>query len=148
MKSFHKGFTLLEILMVLFLITLIMGLSAVYFSNFLPSAKFTATGREMSAMIRHARSLSRITMERQTFVIDLDNKTYGIDGLATKHIPQDSLIKVLDPFYHEISQGKYSIIFNPIGSMGGGTIILYAGKKVLRIDMDPITGAVLSREGS
>jgi general secretion pathway protein H len=148
MKGTHKGFTLLEIIIVLFLVTLIMGLSAVFFSNFLPSVKFNAAGREMSAMIRHARSLARMNTESQTFVIDLDNKTYGIEGLATKHIPQDALIKIIDPFSGEILQGKYSIVFNPAGSMGGGTIILSIRKKTLRIDIDPIMGAVLNMEGN
>ena len=147
MKRTDKGFTLLEIIIVLFLVTLMTGLSAVFISNFLPSVKFNAAGREMSAMIRHARSLARMTMESQTFVIDLDNKTYGIEGSATKNIPQESLIKVVDPFSGEIIHGRYSIAFNPTGNMEGGTIILSARKKVLRIDMDPIMGAVLSMEG-
>ena len=147
MKRTDKGFTLLEIIIVLFLVTLMTGLSAVFISNFLPSVKFNAAGREMSAMIRHARSLARMTMESQTFVIDLDHKTYGIEGLTTKHIPQESLIKVVDPFSGEIIHGRYSIAFNPTGNMEGGTIILSARKKVLRIDMDPIMGAVLSMEG-
>ncbi len=146
-KRTHKGFTLLEIIIVLFLVTLIMGLSAVFFSNFLPSVKFNAAGREMTAMIRHTRSLARMNMVSQTFVIDLDNKTYGIEGLDTKHIPQESSVKVIDPFAGEITKGKYSIIFHPAGSMGGGTIILSTRKKALRIDMDPITGAVLNVEG-
>jgi len=105
MKKTPKGFTLLEIIIVLFLVTLMTGLSAVFFSNFLPSTKFHAAGREMSAMIRHARSLARMNMETQTFVVDLDNKTYGIEGRSTKQIPQDSLIKVIDPVSGEMIQG-------------------------------------------
>jgi general secretion pathway protein H len=144
MKMTDKGFTLLEIVIVLFFIVLIMGLSAVFFSNFLPSVKFNAAGREMSAMIRQARSLARMNGDSQTFIIDIDNKTYEIAGLAAKHIPPDCLIKVIDPFSGEISQGKYSIVFHPAGNMEGATIILAARKKVLRIEMDPIAGAVLN----
>jgi len=147
MKKTWKGFTLLEMIIVLFLITLIMGLSAVFFSNFLPSVKFDTAGREISATIRHARSLARVNMKSQTFVIDLDKKTYNIEGLATKHLPRETLIRVIDPLSGEIVQGNYSIVFNPAGGMEGGTIILSLRKKVLRIDMDPITGAVLNREG-
>ncbi|MCK9197402.1 MAG: prepilin-type N-terminal cleavage/methylation domain-containing protein [Syntrophales bacterium] len=147
MKRTRKGFTLLEIIIVLLLVTLIMGLSAVFFSNFLPSVKFNAAGREMAAMIRHARALARMKMASQTFVIDLDNKTYGIEGLTTKQIPQDSSVKVIDPVAGEITRGKYSMVFNPAGSLGGGRIILSTRKKTLRIDMDPIMGAVLDTEG-
>jgi general secretion pathway protein H len=144
MKMTDKGFTLLEIIIVLFFIVLIMGLSAVFFSNFLPSVKLNAAGREMSAVIRQARSLARMNGDSQTLSIDIDNKTYGIAGLAIKHIPPDCLIKVIDPFSGEIIQGKYTIVFHPVGNMEGGTIVLAARKKVLRIEMDPIAGAMLN----
>jgi general secretion pathway protein H len=144
MKISDKGFTLLEIVIVLFFIVLIMGLSAVFFSNFLPSVKFNAVGREISATIRQARSLARMNGNSQTLSIDIDNKTYGIAGLPVKHIPPDCLIKVIDPFAGEIIQGKYTIDFHPVGNMEGGTIVLAARKKVLQIEMDPIAGAVLN----
>jgi len=82
----------------------------------------------------------------QTFIIDLDGKTYGITGHAVRNIPPDSLIKVIDPFSGEITQGKYSMVFHPAGNMEGGTIILSTRKKVLQIDLDPITGAAVNRE--
>ncbi len=148
MKINFKGFTLLELIIVLFLITLILGLSAVFFTGFLPAAKFDATGREISAIIRHTRSLARINMESRTFMIDLDNNSYGIVGVPVKYIPQGILIKVIDPFSGEITHGKYSIVFNPAGAMTGGTMILSQGKRILQIELDPITGAVLIRGGS
>ena len=148
MKINHKGFTLLEIILVLFLITLILGLTAVFFTGFLPSVKFDATGREISATIRHARSVSRMSMESQTVVIDLDNKLYGIEGRAVKYLPPDLLIKIIDPFSGEITHGKYSIIFKPTGGIDGGTIILSQRKKLLQIEIDPIIGAALIKGGN
>ena len=143
-----NGFTLLEIIIVLFLVTLILGLSTVFFAGYLPSVKVNATGREISGMIRHARSLARMNMESRTVMIDLDNRTYGIEGLGTKFFPPDALIRVIDPFLgDEITRGKYPIVFNPAGGMTGGTIILSWRKKVIRIEMDPITGAVLIKNG-
>jgi len=141
--SGRKGFTLLEIIIVLFLVTLILGLSTVFFAGFLPSAKINAAGREISGMIRHARSLARMNMESRTVMIDLDDRNYGIEGLTTKYFPPDVLIRVIDPFSGEIIRGKYPIVFNPAGGMRGGTIILSWEKKVIRIELDPITGAAM-----
>ena len=144
-----KGFTLLEIILVLFLITLILGLSSVFFAGFLPSTKINATGREITGIIRHARSLARMNMESRTVMIDLDSRTYGIEGMEMKHFPPEASIRVIDPLSgDEITRGKYPIVFNPAGGMTGGTIILSWGKKVITIDMDPITGAVLIKNGS
>jgi competence protein ComGD len=142
MKTNHRGFTLLEIILVLFLITLILGLTAVSFSGFLPSVKFDAMGREISATIRHARSAARMSMETKTIVIDLDNKLYGMEGGTVRYLPTDLLIRIIDPFAGEITQGKYPIIFNPTGGIDAGTIILSRGKKLLQIRIDPIVGAV------
>jgi general secretion pathway protein H len=147
MKKNFKGFTLLELVIVLFLMTLILGLSAVFFTGFLPAAKFDATGREISALIRHTRSLARLTMESRTFVIDLENNSYGPEGVPAKYIPPGISIRVIDPFSGEVSHGKYSIVFSPGGAMAGGTMILSQGKRMSKIELDPITGAVFMRGG-
>lgn len=145
MKTNYKGFVLMELIIVLFLVILILGLSTFFFSGFLPRAKFNATGREISAMIRHARALARISAESQTFTIDLDNRTYGMTQAPVKNIPKEILIKVMDPFSGEINHGKYYIFFNPAGRVKGGTIILLQGKRMLQIETDPITGAILTK---
>jgi prepilin-type N-terminal cleavage/methylation domain-containing protein len=138
-----NGFTLLEVIIVIFLVTLILGMSTVFFAGFLPSARFSATGREMSAVIRHARSLARMNMEKKAVIIDLDSRVYGIEGLITKSFPPEMKITVLDPVSGEMERGKYPIIFHPTGGMEGGTIILSSNKKVMRIETDPISGAVM-----
>ncbi len=143
----RNGFTLLEVIIVLCLITLIVGISSVFFAGFLPSAKFNATGREISGTIRHARSLARMNTESRTVVIDLDKRIYGIEGRETKSFPPDLLVRVIDSFSGEITRGNYSIVCNPAGGMSGGSIILSRGKKTIRIDMDPVTGAVLIKGG-
>ena len=143
-KIGHKdGFTLLEVIMVIFLMTLILGMSTVFFAGFLPSARFSAAGREMSAVIRHARSLARMNMEKKTVVIDLDSRVYGIEGLITKSFPPEMKITVLDPLSGEMYRGKYPIVFHPTGGVEGGTIILSSSKKIMRIETDPISGAVV-----
>jgi prepilin-type N-terminal cleavage/methylation domain-containing protein len=145
MKANRKGFTLIELMIVLFLITIILGLSGIFFSGFLSGAKFDATAREISAVIRHARYLARTNMQSQTVIIDLDNKTYGIEGFPSKYIAPGILIKMIDPFLGEVAHGKYSIVFHPAGGMNGGTMILSRGKRTLQIEMDPITGALLMK---
>jgi general secretion pathway protein H len=140
------GFTLLEMTIVLLLASLILGLSTVFFAGWLPSARFDATAREIAGLIRHARSLARLNMETQRVVIDLDQRTYGLEGKTTKEFPPHVLISVVDPVAGEILQGKYPLVFYPAGGMAGGDIILSGGKKKLRINMDPITGAVLIRD--
>jgi len=141
--SGRTGFTLLELVIVLFLITLILGLSTVFLLNALPTQRFNTTIREISSMIRHAKTLALIRGEKQTLTINLESRQYGIDGLISKDLPQGTVIKVIDPIEGEILTGTYPIYFHPSGGIEGGTIILTRDKTTVSIQPDPIVGSVV-----
>ena len=138
-----NGFTLLEIIIVLFLMALILGLSTIFFANTLPSSRLNATAREISATIRHARHLALINGEKQTMTINLDSRYYGLEGIAQKNIPSGIALKVVDPLLGEVDTGEYPIIFNATGAMEGGTIVLSTEKKTVSIQLDPVVGSVV-----
>lgn len=142
-SSQNNGFTLLELIIVLFLIMLILSISTVFFANTMPSNRLNATVREMSAAIKHARSLTQIAGEKQTITIDLDSKNYGIEGRMSKSIPSDIYIKVIDPFSGEKLNGKYLIVFHTTGNIEGGEIVLWNNKRAVSIRMDPVVGSVV-----
>jgi prepilin-type N-terminal cleavage/methylation domain-containing protein len=142
-KDNNSGFTLLELIIVLFFIALILGLSTIFFANTLPSSRLNATAREMSATIRHAKHLALINGETQTITINLDSRYYGIEGIAHKNIPSGITFKVIDPLLGEIRNGKYHIIFSATGGMEGGTIVLSTNKKTVSIQLDPVVGSVV-----
>lgn len=137
------GFTLLELIIVIFLITLILGLSTVFFANTLLSSRLNATVREMSATIRHARSIAQINSETQVVSIDLDSRSYGIEGRGNKSIPSGINIKIMDPFSGEVHNGKYPIVLYAAGGIEGGTIVLSDNRRSVSIQLDPIVGAVV-----
>ena len=139
----EKGFTLLELIIVMFLISLIAAVSTALFVNTLPTGKFNATAREVAVTIKHARALAQITGERQIVAIDLDAKKYGIEGRGERDIPKDTEIKVIDPFLGEVVNGKYHLVFYAGGRAEGGTIVLRNKNKSATIYMDPIVGSVL-----
>jgi general secretion pathway protein H len=137
------GFTLLELVIVLFLVSLIMGLSALYFANTLPTNKLNATVRDLSATIRYARSLAQIEGSSRTLTIDFDARRYGIEGLPYKNIDPVIRIMALDPSAGEITNGLYHLVFHASGGMEGGTIVLAGGKKEMRIELNPVVGSVV-----
>ncbi len=139
----EKGFTLLELIIVMFLIALLMSLAAALFTNTLPSSKFSATAREIVATIRHAKALAQIRGEEQVVTLDMDSGIYGIDGSSGRSIPGGTHIKVIDPREGEITTGTYRITLPPTGGIEGGTIILWNGRKTATIGIDPIAGPVI-----
>lgn len=139
----YKGFTLLELIIVLFLISLIIGLSAVFFANTLPSGRLNATVREMNAMIKYARSFASINGEPQTLTIDLDAKRFGIEGRGYRKIPDDINIMLIDVIEGEIYKGQHHILFYATGGVDAGNIILWNNSKKVNIQMDPVVGSVV-----
>lgn len=141
----YKGFTLLELIIVIFLISLMLGLSAVFFANTLPSGRLNATVREMTAMIKYARSFASINGEPQTVTLDLDAKRYGIEGRGYRKIPTDVNIMVIDALEGEVNNGQYPLIFYASGAVDAGGIVLWNDKKKVTIQMDPVVGSVVIR---
>jgi general secretion pathway protein H len=142
-KPKNAGFTLLELIIVIFLIILILGMSTLFFANLLPSNRFNATVRNISSAMKHARSLAQIQGKPLTFTIDLDAKKYGIEGHSAKDIPDDMNIKVTDPLSGDLYKGQYQFVMHPAGNIEGGTIVLWNAKKTVTIQLDPIVGAVV-----
>jgi len=139
----RAGFMLIELVIVMFLITLILGLSTVFFANALPSSKFNATVREVASNIRHAKTLAKIDGANQIFFIDLDSRQYGIDNSRVRNIPPNITIKAIDPFFGEIQRGRYQVLIYASGGLEGGTIILSDNKRTAAIHLDPVVGSIV-----
>jgi general secretion pathway protein H len=138
-----QGFTLLEVIIVMVLITLVIGISTVFFANTLTSSTFNTTVQDISSSLRYARTLAQIHGERKTLTIDLDARTFTIEGKGTRKIPSHMNIKIVDPLHGEISEGKYQFIANAMGGVQGGTIVLWNEKKTVSIQPDPVVGSVV-----
>lgn len=139
----ESGFTLLEVLVVLGLISLILGLSAFFFVGNLPSARLDTLGREMAASLRQARALAKTSGEKKYFFADIDAGRFGIEGLGERGVPQGVSLRVIDPDATEVTRGKYRITFQPDGRGGGETIILTRGRQTVQVAVNPAAGAVI-----
>lgn len=141
----QTGFTLLELLIVIALMTLILSLSTVFFANLLPSNRFKATVRDVSTTFRHARTLAQMHTKQQTVIFNLDTGKYGIEGRRMREIPAGIQIRIIDPLEGELLNGEYRFRVNTVG-IDGGIIVLDDEKREARIQMDPIRGAVVFRD--
>ena len=139
----RKGFTLLELLIVMTIITIMLSISTVYISSALPSSRFNSTVRNMAATIRHAKYLFQKSGKKQVVVIDIDSKRYGIEGHGDKEIPKGIDLRVIDTFSGEINEGIFSLTFSISDGPGGGTIVLWDKKREVKINIDPVVGATI-----
>ncbi len=147
MKMSDKGFTLLELVIVMTLMVLFLGLSGVHFANHLPSARLGAAGRELSGLIRMARIEAMNGREAQRVTIDLSRGTYGMEGRGKRTIPEGVTISIIDPVRGRFSGGEYEITADASGSIGACEILLKNARRTLRIEIDPVVGSVVVKGG-
>ena len=141
-----SGFTLLELIVVLFLITLIAAFSVVAFSGSLSAGNLDASARELVALMKHARTLSLVKGEMQFVVIDLDAGTYGLEGKGSKRFSKDITVSVIDPLSGEMKHGRHFLVFNPLGTIEAKEILLSSRKKALIVRGDPVVGASVEKK--
>jgi general secretion pathway protein H len=144
--SASSGFTLLELMIVLFLAMFMMGMGIVVMMGRLPAAKLDATVREMSAMMRQARILAKIQGEKQAIVVDLGARSYGIEGNKSRKIPEEIRLDIDDSLTGVADNGVYRLVFSPFGGIDGGTVMLSTGQRTIFIKPDPIMGFLISRK--
>jgi prepilin-type N-terminal cleavage/methylation domain-containing protein len=142
-KGTDKGFTLLEIIIVITLVVLIFGFTTLFFGNILPGARLNAAARELSAMMRYAKMLAQNNGEPQAVLINLDTGRYEIQGVQARNIPEGINIRIADPVAGEVSRGNYAVLFHESGIVEGGTITLWNAKRTINIELDPIVGSVV-----
>jgi len=121
-------------------------MATLFFASTIPSAKLNGLGREISSMLKQARIVAQNRGEKQIMIIDLDSRTYGIEGKETKNIPPEITARVIDPLSGTVTQGKYSFVFYGSGGIEGATIILTYNKKTLSIETDPVVGSIVVKQ--
>jgi len=155
---YKKGFTLIEMLLVLIILAGATSLVFPYLSGLYEKTRFKAEVREMSALFRKIRN--KAILEKKIFCIQMDIEErlvrYGhYKGAQTKEggfrntyvLPES--IKKVSYFAdgREYFTGKVWFVFYSLGNSGGGELRFY-GPKQQSFDMSlkPITGAIILNE--
>jgi len=143
--SVDRGFTLIEIMIVLVLMSLILGISTVFFANIMPAAKQKAAAREIVSTLRYAKKLAAIRNERQILQFDLDTGRYGIKGRGMKMIPEETALKIYESDINAdpITKGQYNITFDSTDGGHWDKISLVRRNRIIQIASDPILTAFI-----
>ncbi|NJD57310.1 MAG: type II secretion system protein GspH [Nitrospirae bacterium] len=151
LRSPHRnsGFTLLELIVVLFLISLIAGIAVVSFAGTFSSGTLDAAARSLVAAMKQARMQSSVSGEPQAVFIDLDAGSYGLDGKGSRAFSRGLSVSFVDPLAGRQTRGRHRIEFDPIGGIRGGTVLLQTQKRTVSVRPDPLVAAVAENvEGS
>lgn len=136
-----KGFTLVELLVVLILIGIFSSLVFVAVASGILRSEENRFIQSFSQTLVRARSASLGRGEAVRFFIDGESRAFCIEGLKWQNIPES--IKIEGEGVGEVEPGIYSVTFYPDGSSSGGEIDLkWEGGRVDRIVIDRFLGLI------
>ena len=141
-----RGFTLIEILVVLALIAFATTLAAVAFSGGLDGMRLRSSSKEIAAQLRYARAQAIATGVPQRFSIDPGAHRWQGARQRKGRIPESLRVEFTGAREAGTRAGEGGILFFADGASTGGRIQLQVKRAAWRVDVGWLTGEVkLSR---
>ena len=135
-----RGFTLVEVMVVMVIIALVMGMVATSLSSSVSSAEARAASRKLVASLRYTRARAILDKKEQVLLLDIDNRSYQAPGRKQINLPEGVDITVTTARSELTSESVAGIRFFPDGGSTGGHIELIINEREYRIDVAWLTG--------
>ena len=137
-----RGFSLLEIIVVVGLIALVMSFAAYTLSQQLPGQQLRSSAKELAAELRFTKSQAMITGEAQTFQINANTREWTGAKNHSGELPDSLKIIATTAKREQPEDGVAAIKFFPDGAATGGRIVLQHDTAKWQIDVKWLTGEV------
>jgi general secretion pathway protein H len=138
----QRGFTLLEILVVLALMGMMYALVPPMFSSS-GTTELRAAARQLAAGLRKARGQAIASRQEATLTVDVEAHQFRVAGDSRDYpLPKAAKLSVYTAQSEAIEGRQAAIRFYPDGSSTGGAITVARGDTKFRVDVDWLTGNV------
>ena len=134
-----RGFTLLELLVVLAIASMLTALVPPLLSAVVPGMQSKAAARELAAVMREARHLAISRSTTIDVVIDLETQTYTVTGNEPEEMPSGEVITIP-------GEARSTLRFYADGSSNGISARLGRGDSGYTIAVDRLMGRVTVSE--
>ncbi|TBR37288.1 MULTISPECIES: GspH/FimT family pseudopilin [Dyella] len=137
-----RGFTLLEILVVILLIGIAAAAVSVSVTQGLASARVNAASGEMAAALRATRARAIVSGQAQVFEVDTVHHVYRGADKRDVRLPQGMKLSITSAKEDQPNATTGRIRFFPDGSSTGGHITLQRERRQWLVNVSWLTGAV------
>ena len=135
-----KGFTLIEIMVVMVIIALVLGLVATSMSRSISGAEARAASRNLVASLRYTRARAIIDKQEHVFQVDTENRSYQAPGRKQVTLPEGVDVTITTARSEVTSEAVSGIRFFPDGGSTGGHIELLVNGREYRVNIAWLTG--------
>ena len=145
----RRAFTIIEVLMVVFIIGVISTLAVPRYSNFVAQHRAESAARRIAADIALTRRHARLTSTSQTIQFDVSNDRYVVSGMSSLDNPAGFYTVLLTEEPYGASIASVSLDSNDNGTITfdgygvpntGGSIVVGVGVYSRTIQIDAATG--------
>ena len=137
----NNGFTLLELLVVLFIMILGFSIVGINLSSGDGRAALKVAARDMVSALRYTRGQALMSHQVAIMSVDLSENTYTVSDRAKQYLIPKAIVLTVVTAQSELSgNGIANIRFFPDGSSTGGRITLEKGKLANEININWLTG--------
>jgi len=139
----QRGFTLLEVIVVLVLAGIIYALMLAVPMRGASVADLKAAARTLASGLRQAQTTAMVTRQDALLTVDVEAREFVMPGDAEPRKLPDGIDMKLYTAQSEVTNDrKGAIRFYPDGSSTGGRITVSAGERKYLVDVDWLTGRV------
>ena len=145
----RRAFTIIEVLMVVFIIGVISTLAVPRYSNFVAQHRAESAARRIAADIALARRHARLTSTSQTIQFDVSTNAYVVSGMSSLDNPAGFYAVSLADEPYDASISSITLDSNNNGTVTfdgygvpdtGGSIVIGVGVYSRTIQIDAATG--------
>ncbi len=141
-----RGFTLLELLVVLALVALALALVPPMFSRGVPGTELKAAARQVAAGLKEGRSRAIAGNAEVAVAVDVEAHSLRVgEGTPSRALPAALTLKLVIAESERRGENGGTIRFFPDGSSTGGRVTLSLGESTYDVEVDWLTGWVSTR---
>ena len=142
-----RGFTLVELLVVLVIASLVLALVGTSISRSISGAEMRTAARKLAASIRYTRTRAIISKSEQVFLVDTEERSYTAAGREPVTLPGEMEVQLTTARSELTSENVGGIRFYPDGGSTGGSVELESNGRIYTVNVVWLTGeASVQRE--
>ncbi len=137
-----RGFSMIELLVVVVLIAAATAMAAVAMRSGMPGQQLRTSAKDLAAQLRFTRAQAIATGKPQLFVLDAAKRQWRAPGNRHGSVPDAITVTATSAGIEQAGQQTAGYRFFPEGASTGGRIVLSRERAAWQVDIDWLTGEV------